>query len=185
MRFDALSHQPNIDNVVEPATVKAEECAVHCEKEMIFDALVGIIDPLRQDVVDAVKTCQSAGITVKAIATQAGILNKGQHLWMHYFWLKKTKLILTVLTNINVHANASTNNTAELSSQINEMGLNEKKNIEQQEGSEKKVVNDEENAKTSLTNNVASMPPMTQTATSIKTNENQLGFHHNQYRQMR
>jgi P-type E1-E2 ATPase len=55
---------------------------------MILDALIGIIDPLRSDVVAAVKICQKAGIfvrmvtgdnleTAKAIAKQAGILTNG------------------------------------------------------------------------------------------------------------
>jgi len=52
-----------------------------------LDALVGIVDPLRPDVVESVKTCQKAGIfvrmvtgdnleTANAIAKQAGILTK-------------------------------------------------------------------------------------------------------------
>jgi Ca2+-transporting ATPase len=58
------------------------------EKEMTLDALVGIADPLRKDVVGAVAVCQRAGIfvrmvtgdnldTANAIAKQAGILTKG------------------------------------------------------------------------------------------------------------
>jgi len=55
------------------------------EQQLCLDAIVGIMDPLRPDVVEAVKTCQKAGIfvrmvtgdnlhTAKAIAKQAGIL---------------------------------------------------------------------------------------------------------------
>jgi calcium-translocating P-type ATPase len=55
---------------------------------MTLQAIVGIIDPLREDVIDAVKTCQHAGImvrmvtgdninTAKAIAKQCGILTAG------------------------------------------------------------------------------------------------------------
>ena len=88
LRCVAMSHRPNIDKLVNPTTVTAEECTDICEKEMILDALVGIVDPLRQDVVDAVETCQNAGIfvrmvtgdnldTANAIARQAGILTKG------------------------------------------------------------------------------------------------------------
>jgi P-type Ca2+ transporter type 2C len=53
-----------------------------------LQAIVGIIDPLRDDVIEAVKTCQSAGImvrmvtgdnleTAKAIAKRCGILTAG------------------------------------------------------------------------------------------------------------
>jgi Ca2+-transporting ATPase len=53
-----------------------------------LDSLVGIADPLRPDVIDAVATCQRAGIivrmvtgdnleTARAIAKQAGILKEG------------------------------------------------------------------------------------------------------------
>jgi magnesium-transporting ATPase (P-type) len=58
------------------------------EKKLILQAVVGIIDPLRDDVVDAVQTCQNAGImvrmvtgdnleTAKAIAKKCGILTDG------------------------------------------------------------------------------------------------------------
>ena len=92
LRCVALAHRSNIDKVVDPLNVTAEECAEVCEKELVFDALFGIVDPLRQDVVDAVKTCQNAGIIVRmvtgdnletanAIAKQAGILTKGKFLF--------------------------------------------------------------------------------------------------------
>lgn len=56
--------------------------------ELVFDALCGIQDPLRGDVVEAVRACQRAGImvrmvtgdnleTAKAIAKQCGILTEG------------------------------------------------------------------------------------------------------------
>ena len=56
--------------------------------DLTFDCLCGIQDPLRPDVVDAVRTCQRAGImvrmvtgdnieTAKAIARQCGILTEG------------------------------------------------------------------------------------------------------------
>jgi len=56
--------------------------------ELVLDALCGIQDPLRPDVVEAVKSCQRAGImvrmvtgdnieTAKAIARQCGILTEG------------------------------------------------------------------------------------------------------------
>lgn len=58
------------------------------EKEMIFDGFVGIADPLRSEVYDAVHACQRAGIDLKmltgdnivtatAIAEELGILDDG------------------------------------------------------------------------------------------------------------
>ncbi len=55
------------------------------EQDLILDAIFGIRDPVREDVPDAVATCQRAGITVrmvtgdnietaKAIARECGIL---------------------------------------------------------------------------------------------------------------
>jgi len=89
LRCVALAHRPNIDSIINPETATVEECAEKCEREMCLDALVGIVDPLRGDVVDAVKTCQRAGIfvrmvtgdnleTANAIAKQAGILTDGE-----------------------------------------------------------------------------------------------------------
>lgn len=89
LRCVALSHRSDIQKIVNPLTVTADECSAKCENNMVLDALFGIVDPLRQDVVDAVKTCQKAGITVRmvtgdnldtanAIAKQAGILTKGE-----------------------------------------------------------------------------------------------------------
>eukprot|EP01035_Chromulina_nebulosa_P019011 gene19011-24830_t len=58
------------------------------ESELVLDAIFGIKDPLRSDVIDAVKACQDAGIfvrmvtgdnieTAKAIAIECGILTEG------------------------------------------------------------------------------------------------------------
>jgi len=87
LRCVALSHRDNTDRLIDTSTATAEECAKLCEKDMCLDALVGIVDPLRQDVLEAVTTCQKAGIIVRmvtgdnletaiAIAKQAGILTK-------------------------------------------------------------------------------------------------------------
>mmetsp|Transcript_14003 Transcript_14003/g.17695 ORF Transcript_14003/g.17695 Transcript_14003/m.17695 type:complete len:699 (+) Transcript_14003:2-2098(+) len=87
LRCVAIAHCPNVERIVDPFTTTAEECAEKCEGSLVLDALVGIVDPLRQDVVEAVKTCQGAGIIVRmvtgdnldtavAIAKQAGILTK-------------------------------------------------------------------------------------------------------------
>ncbi len=90
LRCVALAHRRSIDAIVHnPESVTADECRETCEKELTLDALVGIVDPLRPDVVDAVETCQKAGIfvrmvtgdnleTANAIAKQAGILTKGE-----------------------------------------------------------------------------------------------------------
>ncbi len=88
LRCVALAHRSNIEKVIDPLSATVDDCAEKCEKELVFDALVGIVDPLRQDVVAAVETCQNAGIIVRmvtgdnldtanAIAKQAGILTKG------------------------------------------------------------------------------------------------------------
>jgi magnesium-transporting ATPase (P-type) len=89
LRCVALAHRKNPDQVVSPATCTVEECEEKLEENMTLDALVGIVDPLRPDVVESVKTCQKAGIfvrmvtgdnleTANAIAKQAGILTKGK-----------------------------------------------------------------------------------------------------------
>ncbi len=89
LRCVALAHRDNVQTLVNPETATEQDCADKCEHDMILDALVGIVDPLRGDVVDAVKTCQRAGIfvrmvtgdnleTANAIAKQAGILTEGE-----------------------------------------------------------------------------------------------------------
>jgi magnesium-transporting ATPase (P-type) len=89
LRCVALCHRKNIDSIVEPSTATLEDCVNKLEKDMCLDALVGIADPLREDVIDAVATCQRAGIfvrmvtgdnleTARAIAKQAGILTEGK-----------------------------------------------------------------------------------------------------------
>ncbi len=93
LRCVALAHRDNVQTLVNPESATEQDCADKCEHDMILDALVGIVDPLRDDVVDAVKTCQRAGIfvrmvtgdnleTANAIAKQAGILTKGEFVCM-------------------------------------------------------------------------------------------------------
>jgi calcium-translocating P-type ATPase len=88
LRCIALAHRPSIHTVVQLETVTEELCRSTCENHMILDALVGIIDPLRPDVIEAVETCQKAGIivrmvtgdnldTAQAIAKEAGIFTDG------------------------------------------------------------------------------------------------------------
>ena len=67
LRCVALAHRSNIDKLVSPDTCSVEECEQKLEKDMTLNALVGIVDPLRGDVVDAVKTCQTAGIFVRMV----------------------------------------------------------------------------------------------------------------------
>ena len=66
----------------------AEESAETLERELVFDGLFGIKDPLRPDVPESVARCQAAGIfvrmvtgdnidTAKAIARECGILTEG------------------------------------------------------------------------------------------------------------
>ena len=90
LRCVALAHRNNIQTILDPTKATVEDCASKLENNMCFDALVGIADPLRADVIDAVATCQNAGIfvrmvtgdnldTANAIAKQAGILTKGAY----------------------------------------------------------------------------------------------------------
>lgn len=81
LRAIAIAHRS-----VEPAEVVAG--AQFLERNLTLDAIYGIKDPLRPDVVEAVKRCQAAGIfvrmvtgdnvdTAKAIAMECGILTVG------------------------------------------------------------------------------------------------------------
>jgi Ca2+-transporting ATPase len=89
LRCVALCHRYGVDSVVDVAKCTVGECAEKLETDMCLDALVGIADPLRPDVVDAVAICQRAGIFVRmvtgdnldtamAIAKEAGILHDGE-----------------------------------------------------------------------------------------------------------
>jgi len=89
LRCVALCRRNNIHKLIpDPSKATMDECSSKLEREMCLDALVGIADPLRKDVIDAVATCQRAGIfvrmvtgdnldTANAIARQAGILTEG------------------------------------------------------------------------------------------------------------
>ena len=89
LRCVALSHRYDVDSIVDVTKCTVGDCADKLEKEMCLDALVGIADPLRPDVIEAVATCQKAGIFVRmvtgdnldtamAIAKEAGILHDGE-----------------------------------------------------------------------------------------------------------
>mmetsp|Transcript_4183 Transcript_4183/g.8680 ORF Transcript_4183/g.8680 Transcript_4183/m.8680 type:complete len:1096 (+) Transcript_4183:199-3486(+) len=88
LRCVAMAHRCEVEKLAEPSKCTVEECEKKLEKEMCLDAIAGIMDPLRSDVVEAVATCQRAGIFVRmvtgdnldtavAIAKQAGILMEG------------------------------------------------------------------------------------------------------------
>ena len=92
LRCVALAHRNNIqDFCQDPHSIHLQDVEAELEQKMCLDALVGIADPLRPDVIDAVATCQRAGIFVRmvtgdnletaiAIAKEAGILKKGTYL---------------------------------------------------------------------------------------------------------
>lgn len=89
LRCVALAHRSKVGTISKKlATMTLAECEERLEKDLCLDALFGIADPLRADVIDAVATCQHAGIfvrmvtgdnleTARAIAKQAGILTEG------------------------------------------------------------------------------------------------------------
>lgn len=89
LRCIAITHRKNVEKITKDiAGVTVADCEKTLETDMCLDALVGIADPLREDVVDAIATCQKAGIfvrmvtgdnieTARAIAKQAGILTEG------------------------------------------------------------------------------------------------------------
>ena len=82
LRTLAIAHKDYKDLNAIPANYRTDPPD---STDLVLDAIVGIIDPLRSDVKDAVKTAQGAGvmvrmvtgdniITARAIATQCGIL---------------------------------------------------------------------------------------------------------------
>jgi len=89
LRCIAVAHRNDIQTIAKNISkVSVTECESTLEKDMCLDSLVGISDPLREDVVDSIAVCQRAGIfvrmvtgdnieTARAIAKQAGILTKG------------------------------------------------------------------------------------------------------------
>lgn len=89
LRCIAITHRNQIERITNDiSSTSVADCESTLEKEMCLDALVGISDPLREDVVDAIAVCQKAGIfvrmvtgdnieTARAIAKQAGILTEG------------------------------------------------------------------------------------------------------------
>ena len=83
LRCVALSHKSNL-------TLSSTDINIHDhENELCLDAIVGIMDPLRPDVKEAVKTCQEAGIIVRMVS----VLPKRNryHPHLHFRKLKCTK----------------------------------------------------------------------------------------------
>lgn len=88
LRCVAVCHRDNVHTLCDPANATVDDCAAKLEHKMCLDVIVGIADPLRKDVIEAVRVCQRAGIfvrmvtgdnldTANAIAKQAGILTEG------------------------------------------------------------------------------------------------------------
>lgn len=88
LRCVALAHRRQVDKIVDANTCTVDDCARKLERDLCLEGIAGIMDPLRSDVIDAVATCQRAGIfvrmvtgdnlkTAEAIARAAGILTDG------------------------------------------------------------------------------------------------------------
>ena len=88
LRCIALAHRDGVGEDVDVRSVTAEECGEELEVDMVLDGIVGIADPLRPEVPEAIRKCQRAGITVRmvtgdnlatavAIAKEAGIYTDG------------------------------------------------------------------------------------------------------------
>ena len=87
--IDASEASP--EDLMKMSSLEIDELVA--KPQLVIDAYVGIIDPLRDDVADAVKIAQDAGVTVRmvtgdnletarAIATKAGIYREGEHIAM-------------------------------------------------------------------------------------------------------
>jgi magnesium-transporting ATPase (P-type) len=102
---------------------------------LCVDCIVGIIDPLRPDVVDAVRTAQSAGVTVRmvtgdnlntacAIARQCGILtDEGQAIEGPVFRNKSPREVDDILPNLQVMARSSPDDKFLLVTRLNGYGI--------------------------------------------------------------
>ena len=118
LRCVALAHRNNIEKLINPASATMSDCET-IENNMCLDAIAGIMDPLRADVIDAVAACQKAGIfvrmvtgdnlaTAQAIAKQAGILKDGGISMLGENFRKLTPAQLDeILPNLQVLARSS------------------------------------------------------------------------------
>jgi P-type Ca2+ transporter type 2C len=86
LRVLGLSYKPLVDGDIVKGDPYKDK---HIERGMVWIGLVGMIDPPREEVKDAVARCKQAGIvsvmitgdhmlTAEAIATELGILTKGE-----------------------------------------------------------------------------------------------------------
>lgn len=118
LRCVALAHRNNVEKLLDPSTATISDCE-KIENNMCIDAIAGIMDPLRADVIDAVAACQRAGIfvrmvtgdnlgTAEAIAKQAGILKDGGISMIGEDFRKLTPAQLdAILPNLQVLARSS------------------------------------------------------------------------------
>mmetsp|Transcript_4081 Transcript_4081/g.6104 ORF Transcript_4081/g.6104 Transcript_4081/m.6104 type:complete len:1097 (-) Transcript_4081:178-3468(-) len=102
---------------------------------LIFDCVVGIIDPLRSDVIDAVRTAQSAGVVVRmvtgdniatasAIARQCGILtSNGTAIEGPNFRKMTPRELDAILPRIQVMARSSPDDKYLLVTRLNGHGI--------------------------------------------------------------
>jgi len=119
LRCIALAHRDEVQELVDIDEVTGTECAEILEKGLVLDAIVGIADPLRPEVPDAIKTCQEAGIIVRmvtgdnletavAIAKEAGIMTEdGVAMEGHEFRELTPKQLDEILPNLQVLARSS------------------------------------------------------------------------------
>jgi P-type Ca2+ transporter type 2C len=127
LRVIALAHKEVASGGVAPSVDDVD----NFESDLTLDGLFGIIDPLRADVVDAVRTCQSAGVfvrmvtgdnieTAKAIATSCGILTPGGIAMEGPEFRKLTPQQLDdILPNLQVLARSSPNDKYTLVCRLN------------------------------------------------------------------
>jgi P-type Ca2+ transporter type 2C len=127
LRVIALAHKEVSSGGAAPSVDDVESF----ESDLTLDGIFGIIDPLRSDVIDAVKTCQTAGVfvrmvtgdnieTAKAIATSCGILTPGGIAMEGPEFRKLTPQQLDdILPNLQVLARSSPNDKYMLVCRLN------------------------------------------------------------------
>jgi Ca2+-transporting ATPase len=120
--FDVAERQPEWDD---PANV---------ESDLTVIALVGIEDPLRPEVIGAIQSCDTAGVTVrmvtgdfintaKAIATQCGILKPGGIAMLGEDFAGKSKTdLVDILPRLQVLARSSPRDKLRLVTLLMEAG---------------------------------------------------------------
>mmetsp|Transcript_5216 Transcript_5216/g.8033 ORF Transcript_5216/g.8033 Transcript_5216/m.8033 type:complete len:1046 (-) Transcript_5216:76-3213(-) len=135
LRVVALAHKEVPSKGQEPSGDLAEQY----ETGLVLDAIFGIKDPLRPEVVEAVSVCQEAGIlvrmvtgdnieTAKAIATECGILTPGGVAMEGPEFRRLTPSQLdAVLPNLQVLARSSPNDKYVLVCRLNGHNLPQNK----------------------------------------------------------